>query len=150
MTPLTFKERVDLRIAAADQQHLAMRMLTAFGAAGSLAPRDHPWVVGLGEQVLTQIADRRAALCPHLGSRGLEPMHGEFRAGRVHIWCRPCLHSRRTAADPVDDFTCDRCSTYTRRGLVLGVLPIGPLLLSFGVCRPCGAELAMVRAEANQ
>lgn len=141
---LTFGESVALRVAAADQQH-TMGRLAALGCLP--APGPHPWFRGLGEEVLRRLADRTASPCPHFRRGRLAPMYAVLARPRMHVQCRSCFMVRKPL-NPVDDLTCDRCAVYAR-GLVSGALPIGPLLLIFGVCRPCGTELGTLREESS-
>jgi hypothetical protein len=145
MITMTNGERVALHVAVAEQQHLMARITAAFGSDASMTTAAvHPWVAGLGERLLTALATRGGfRLCPHVGpGHPIGPMHAEFVGATVVVYCRACL-ALRPPLGPVDDSTCDRCSVYTRRGLVGGMLPIGPMLLNFGVCRSCAGELGI-------
>ncbi|MBG6070069.1 hypothetical protein [Micromonospora ureilytica] len=142
---MTNGERVAARVAAADQQHLMVKVAASLGSQASMTTTAaHPWLAGLGERMLTLLTTRGGArVCPHVGpGLPIGPMHAEFVGNAAVITCRGCL-AFRPPLGPVDDRTCDRCSVYTRRGLVMGVLPIGPMLLSFGVCGRCAGELGV-------
>nr|WP_221382781.1 hypothetical protein [Actinoplanes polyasparticus] len=144
---LTFDEAVQLRVAVADQQH-TVRRLAAHTHGHQVAARD-PWFVSLGVTVLGQLVSGRARLCPHVGpGRGFGPMYTQMgQAGRpLLVSCRDCF-ADRPRFGPVDDNTCDRCSVYARGGLVGGALPIGPMLLLFGVCGSCAGELELRQHE---
>lgn len=149
MKPITNGDLVALRVAIAEQEHIIHRMAAQAGPGGSLANARHPWFASITQQVILGIADHSVDLCPHVGpfKGGLGPMYAMLGAKPLRLQCRLCLVTHRQRLGLVDDFTCDRCSVYTRSGLVLGALPIGPLLLHFGVCRPCGTELSIVRAK---
>lgn len=139
MTSSTFQESVALRVATADQQHTMRRMRTELG-------QPHPWYQSLAMDVVRRVADRTASLCPHLGPRaGVRPMYALYTPGPMAIECKACMVARRRRFSPVDEATCDRCSVYTRDGVYGAAIPVGPLLIIFGVCEPCSTELGMPR-----
>lgn len=141
------RERSTLRAAVADQKHTLQRMVTGFGPDASTALGVHPWINDTRAKVLAGIITRSIRLCPHLGpGRKTVPMFLHLGASPRIVRCKLCLLRDQPRFGPADDMTCDRCSVYSRAGLVLGSLPIGPLLVHFGVCRPCATEMSMVPA----
>lgn len=142
---LTFREAVELRVASADQQHLVRRVSAVHPYGRTVA--GHTWYRTLAEKVgARMLAGRDVTLCPHIGpGRPLVPMHCTYTAGPMEVQCRDCMVADPPRLGPVDDNTCDRCNVYSRRGLMIGMLPIGPLLIGFGVCTACTDELGASR-----
>ena len=141
---LDFRAAVELIIATADQQQAMTRL--AEQVPGRRMDAHDPWFHRTGLDVLGQLVSGAAALCPHLGpGRGFGPMYAQLGGKPLRIDCRLCL-AVRPKLSPVDDNTCDRCSVYARGGLVGGAIPIGPLMLLFGVCGTCAGALGLREA----
>lgn len=139
-TARAFAESVRLRVATADQLHTLRRIAERNPRARTVTP--HPWYQSLGMDLIRRIADRTASVCPHVGpGRPIVPMYALVRPGPMEVQCRDCWVADPPRLSPVEETTCDRCSVYTKDGLVCGMLPVGPLLLMFGVCTPCATEL---------
>lgn len=138
--PLTFDEAVRLRLAVADQKQFIAR-LTALELNGGRMADPHPWYTTLGQTVLRRVSEGTARLCPHLGpGRGVGPMYTVMQAGPMRIRCSTCWSDNTQPLDPVDGMICDRCGTYAQR-IVGGALPLGPLMIIFGLCSTCDDEL---------
>lgn len=148
MKPLTYRERVELRVAAADQIQRVQDMAALPGVSMAMAEGRHPWFVHIGETVLQKLTSADGVhLCPHIGRRP-EPIFAVMGQTPLRFECRLCFASRPRLT-PIEDSTCDRCSTYTRSGLYNGVVPIGPLMVLFGLCDPCAADVDLLQRAAS-
>jgi len=139
---LTFDDAVRIRLVSAEQQKNAERIVSlasTTGRGGRSLP--HPWYQTLGETVLRRLFDRTARLCPHIGpDYGVGPMFTVMQTDTMHIQCQTCWTVNKVHLEPAEDMTCDRCQTYAH-ALAAGVLPIGPLLVIFGLCEACDRQL---------
>ncbi|WP_433369066.1 hypothetical protein ACQPZX_42760 [Actinoplanes sp. CA-142083] len=145
---LNFRDAVELRIAAADQQRLVRRIAVEH-PDGRAVPA-HTWYQQLAANVAARMRAGNIVLCPHVGpGRSLGPMHCTYTAGPMELQCRTCLAAVPPRLNPIDDNTCDRCGVYSRRGLLIGMLPLGPILIGFGLCRSCAGEIGAGRPETQ-
>jgi hypothetical protein len=142
---LTFAEAVGLRIASADQQYL-MRHIAIQWSGRPVA--SHTWYRTLAEDVVQRlIAFKDIRICPHLGpGRGFGPMYCTYTKTPMKLQCRICVSTNPPKLGPVDENTCDRCDVYSRNGLLVGMYPLGPMLIGFGLCDACTVEVGAARA----
>jgi hypothetical protein len=139
---LTFGEAVEIRVASADQRHLLDRVAT-FGVGHRVDSRN-PWFRELGMRVLGQLISGEARLCRHIGpGRGFGPMYTTMAGKPLRVYCRACFTHARPRLDPIDDNSCDRCSVYAKGGVFGSMLPVGPLMILFGVCGTCSVDLEL-------
>lgn len=138
---LSFNDAVRLQVAVADQQH-TLRRVAALTPGRTVTSAPGSWFATVAVDLLRGMATGRVRLCPHLGpQRGFGPMFCQLQ-DNPEVMCKDCLASQPHRLSPVEEFTCDRCKVYAR-GLITGALPVGPLLLMFGVCGTCSAELGI-------
>ncbi|GGM82277.1 hypothetical protein GCM10012275_61130 [Longimycelium tulufanense] len=76
--------------------------------------------------------------------RGCAHLADGPRVAHAAVWapgylvCPHCVAA--LAPDPVEDATCDRCRRPAGR-LFAGTVALGPILLAYGLCEPCAAEV---------
>lgn len=157
MTALTFDQAVRLRLAAAEQQTLVTQ-LAAAAPDRTAQGTPNAWYRNLALHAVLGLFDGSSRPCPHLGRArdraGFGPMYCVYRpqptcGGPEHapsepmeIQCRDCFMADPPHLSPAEELSCDRCRIYAR-GLVSGLLPVGPLALIFGVCAGCAGELGV-------
>lgn len=146
---LTFDEAVRIRLATAELTETTDRL----DAASPLVTRStlYNWYGTILDDVVERFARGDMRVCPHLGpGPGIRAMFCTYRIGRpLHLACKRCVLDSRdprssaarfTRISPIEQMTCDRCNTYTQDLPSMG-LPLGPLLLVVGLCRPCAGEV---------
>lgn len=124
-----------------DQYHAASRdalhRLHALARSQSLPIRHDPsaWLSGHVEALQDAMATGSARYCSHLHSAGPQMVHAAVWAPG-YLACHRCVD--QLVPDHVEEVTCDRCRrTVTRIHPCAAAL--GPILLSFGLCRACHA-----------
>lgn len=142
---LTYAEAVELRVASADQQQTVRRAALHYGGRPVAG---HSWYQTIAEDIGRRLLTfDKVRLCPHLGpGRGFGPMYCTYTKAPMKLQCRECLAYDPPKLSPVDENTCDRCDVYSRRGLLVGMYPVGPLLIGFGLCDTCTVEVGAARA----
>lgn len=138
---LSFRESVEVHVAAADQR-LTLDRVAALTPTKSTIGAPHEWYRTIGIRIMTGLGSKTIRLCPHIGpGRRIGPMFCMLQAN-PEIQCRDCFVADPPQLDPVENYSCDRCSVYAR-GLISGALPVGPLMVVFGVCKTCSTELGI-------
>lgn len=85
--------------------------------------------------------------CPHLDPARPDVWHIFAHAPQA-VQCVQCAVRRaRSLKGTVEDRTCDRCRDVDPVGVYPGVMSVGPLLVSFGLCSGC-RESHLLRRSA--
>lgn len=95
-----------------------------------------PYLTERMQQTVKAFNSRRAALCPHLHAPAV--MHCTAKQP-TRLRCIPCAAASRP--DPVEDRTCDRCRSYNPDGVYPGLVQHGPILMGYGLCESCAADV---------
>lgn len=99
------------------------------------------WLAEHWNALRAAITAGTAQACKHLAAGPRVAHAAVWRPGvLVCSLCSPIL-----TPNSVEDSTCDRCRRYVRR-IYPGAAQVGPVLLGYGLCRRCKADLATSEA----
>jgi hypothetical protein len=123
--------------AYADQLYAAGReaenTLRRVGRPADVDLRARPWLASQVDVYAAHAAAGTLRCCPHLG---LSPQVAHTAAWAPdRLVCSLCVLQLRPAS-LAEDCTCDRCHQLSP-AIHAGVLALGPVLLTFGLCPSC-------------
>ena len=90
------------------------------------------WLQPHTDTLMAAVTDGTVTGCPHLWAVAQVLHAAVWAPGHIACsWCATALNP-----PPGEDHTCDRCRKPASR-LTNGAVAVGPILLGFGICRPC-------------
>ncbi len=104
----------------------------AAGPARLIEAAASPWLTNQRAAVVRSLAAGRTRPCIHLGPAPRVAHAAVWAPGR--LVCSVCLPL--LVPDREEDTTCDRCRQPAER-IHAAVTALGPVLLAYGLCRPC-------------
>lgn len=118
--------------AARDARH-HLDAIAAHGRATVQQSTDPTgWVLAQAVRFVAALTADTTRVCPHVGTSP-RVVHAAVWAPGLVV-CPACIHLLRPTR--AEDATCDRCRT-TVAGIYSGTAAFGPILLAYGLCRPC-------------
>jgi hypothetical protein len=116
----------------------------ASGYAATLASeRDwHPWVRALADDITARLLSRRSRACLHLWA-GPQPVQTAAWA-RDLVVCDRCAAAGALELTGSADTTCDRCGGQCPDQMHPGILTLGLVTVTYGLCPGCYADVDQV------
>jgi hypothetical protein len=123
--------------AAVREAQTVMRDLSQAMNEPMVTTRPTGWLLAQGLAVQAAMNTGTARACRHVADSPTVAYAAVWKPGFITcLACRPLL-----APSPLEDLICDKCQTHTPGGLHPCTVAVGPIILAFGLCPGCLADL---------